>query len=125
MIERKDSRLSAAKLIGPLRARTQNALAPKEWVIGPALDLIFGCGLAVWLLYGLHRLFEQQGVSGRAHMDTLIGLTIIGAHTLGETHQAATLVRLYSKDESRKKYFLQSYWSAAVLLAWRATGIAF
>lgn len=62
-----------------------------EWLISPAFDLIFCCGGLVWMLFGLHPFLSSE----------LALASLVGTHVLGDTHFAATWVKVQRERSTR------------------------
>lgn len=62
-----------------------------EWLISPALDLMFCCGGLLWILFALHPFLSRE----------LALASLVGTHVLGDTHFAATWVKVHGERIAR------------------------
>src|SRR6185295_9892019 len=76
--------------------------APYGWILSPAIDLLFSCGGLVWLFFGLHH-FIVGSHSRDFVAQALVVIVILATHLLSETHNIATLQRIY-QDEDKTKF---------------------
>ena len=76
---------------------------PYGWILSPAIDLLFSCGGLVWLFFGLHY-FVFGSQSRELGAQALLVLVILGTHLLSETHNIATLQRIYKDNEEKEKF---------------------
>jgi len=86
----------------------------QRWLLGPASDLIFGCGIG----YGVFFLFQVfAGGTMRSWMPfaLLPTLTLL----IAGPHYGATLLRVFQRREDRQKYGFFALWVTVIL------GIAF
>jgi tetratricopeptide (TPR) repeat protein len=92
--------------------------ARRPWFFGPASDLLFGCGL---LYVGLFALQALDGPAMRrlAPPDLAPFITIL----LGMPHYGATLLRVYSRREDRRRYAFFAIWSTAAIAAAFVAGL--
>lgn len=74
------------------------------WILNPAIDLLFSCGGIVWLFFGLH-FFVFGNHSRDLGVQALVMLVIVGTHMLSETHNVATLHRIFQKEEKARFKF--------------------
>jgi len=96
----------AAKLSEPnssqSAAATATALGPYPWILNPAVDLLFACGGAFWLVYlGLSLSNFGYGYDGNVTAQCFFALSVIGMHLFGDGHQPATLFRVYGSKVTR------------------------
>jgi len=90
--------------------------APYPWILHPVLDLAFGCGGIVWLLFAIHTfILNQGGVIPQA----LVSMSAIGVIVFAETHTASTFLVVYRNADVRSKFAFYTKWLAlaCVLLA--------
>ncbi len=74
------------------------------WILNPTIDTLFACGGLVWLLFGLH--YFVFGTHSRdIGVQALVMLVIVGTHFLSETHNVATLHRIYQSEEKKRFSF--------------------
>jgi hypothetical protein len=91
---------------------SQIAISPsRRWIIDPWIDLLFCCGGLVWIFFAFHYFVLGPKGNGPA-VQALALLALAGTHALSETHTAATLVRAYGKDETRRRHSLYTHWAA-------------
>jgi hypothetical protein len=82
------------------------------WLIGPAADLLFGCGLLYLLLFVA---FMGFGESLRAAQPAY--LVPILLMLLSLPHYGATLVRVYEQRADRHRYALFAVWATLAVVA--------
>jgi cytochrome c-type biogenesis protein CcmH/NrfG len=85
--------------------------APKRWLFGPTIDLLFGCGGLYFLAF---LLIAAVGPSSTQLLpEGLIPLALVFAAV---PHYGATLLRVYERSADRRKYALFAVWAS--LLVW-------
>jgi len=102
-----------------IRTRLVAPPAPSAWLLHPAIDLMFCCGGLVWLLVALHVLLGWSPAHERSLAGTASGslISLIGVLLLSDTHNAATLVRLYGDRQIRTSARSIAYGAPLVLAA--------
>jgi hypothetical protein len=95
---------------------TAASVKPYPWILHPVLDLAFGCGGIVWLLYAIHSFIISQGA---VIPELLVSVSAIGILVFSETHTASTFLVVYRNADVRSKFALCTRWLAlaCVLLA--------
>jgi len=94
------------------------ATRPSKWLFNPVIDLLFCCGGLVWILVVLHYLVAPQAFqSGPNAVDIIPLLSTIGTILLSDTHNAATLFRLYGSKDMRRKHSWIAYAGGGAALA--------
>lgn len=93
---------------------------PYPWILHPVLDMVFGCGGLVWLLFAIHSVMIAQG---SAIPQALVSLSAIGVLIFSETHTASTFLVVYRSEDVRSKFSLYTRWLALALLALALAGI--
>jgi len=84
---------------------------PYEWILHPALDLLFCCGGILWILFPLHY-FILKNQSGSPLAQLMICTAALGTIIFSQSHTIATLVRVYDNKETRERFSLYTYWLA-------------
>ncbi|MCB0345138.1 MAG: hypothetical protein KDD66_08465 [Bdellovibrionales bacterium] len=84
---------------------------PYPWILHPTIDLLFCCGGLVWLFFAARFIFFSDLASFQQSPAVLALLVLVG-HLFSDPHTAATLVRVYRNEESRKKYHFCTTWAA-------------
>lgn len=104
----------------PVRSEAES----RVWFIDAPTDLLFCCGGLLWIIVGLHATFVS-----RAHAYALAGpkesfaeqgmafILLAGSYLFTYSHHAATWVRLYGSEKSRRKYWYCSYLLPVILCA--------
>ncbi|MGY8802847.1 MAG: tetratricopeptide repeat protein [bacterium] len=89
----------------------RNSASASPWLYGRAIDLLIGCcGIYTLSLPFLLVLSIGTGIQSWS-----IGLTIVLGITINAPHYGATLVRLYEREQDRRKYvFFTLYVTLAV-----------
>lgn len=80
------------------------ALATRPWLVGPAADLLLGCGLLYALLF-----FALSAGNGMHMLPT--GLLPVLLVLVSLPHYGATLVRVYEQRGDRLRYALFAVWA--------------
>ena len=84
--------------------------APRRWLVGPATDLLFGCGLAYAFVFAAHAL------AGAAFRDWIPFAWLPIATLLVSTpHYGATLIRVYEDAQERRLQARFAVWATAAL----------
>jgi hypothetical protein len=86
------------------------------WILHPAIDLLFCCGGLFWLLVAVHYMFGWTVAANNSGIAPAVLLTMIAGLVLADTHNAATLVRLYGDSDIRKSLPHVAYTGAAAFL---------
>lgn len=94
--------LSEVQSVAKPEARPEAKVNP--WIINPVLDLLFSCGGIVWLFFGLHY-FVFGAKSHELPVQSLVVMVILGTHFLSESHNMATLHRIFQKEEKDRFSF--------------------
>ena len=76
----------------------QKESASYHWILNPAIDLFFCCGGMLWLLVGA---YYTLGLKLEA--TTILTLSILGNVLTSDTHQPATLFRVYGSPRTRRQ----------------------
>jgi len=95
---------------------TSSAATP--WLFGPALDLLVGCGLAYVVVFVV---LSLRGDAVRAALPLGVGALV--ALFVSGPHYGATLLRVYARDEDRRKYRVFATWTTLALVVWFAWGL--
>lgn len=85
------------------------AVASQEWLFGPVRDLLFGCGLAYAGLLAI------VGASGATMRSLSVWFSFLGV-AFSLPHYGATIVRVYEKQASVKRYVVFSVYATVTLL---------
>lgn len=93
---------------------------PYPWILHPVLDLVFGCGGIVWLLFAVHTLLIAQGA---VIPQALVSLSAIGVLIFSETHTASTFLVVYRNADVRSKFSLYTRWLALACVVLALLGI--
>lgn len=93
---------------------------PYPWILHPVLDLAFGCGGLVWMLFAVYSFFIARGT---IVPQVLISLSAIGVLVFSETHTASTFLVVYRNSDVRSKFSLYTRWLALACLALALVGI--
>ena len=94
-----------------------SAISSRKWLFNPFADLLFCCGGLTWLLVGIHYVFNPASFQSGPNAKELIPLiTAMGTILLSDTHNAATLFRLYGSERLRQKHGGLA-WSGAFIAA--------
>jgi len=82
-----------------------------RWFVSPAVDLLFCCGGALWLLVACHYVFGWQLRYAMDGPGVFAGsvAALIGVICLSDAHVAASLFRFYGTDELRRRNRAVSY----------------
>lgn len=73
------------------------------WILNAPIDLLLSCGGLVWLFFGLHYFILGHAAQNSA-TQVLLLVVILGTHLLSETHNVATLVRVYKDTPTRNAF---------------------
>ncbi|MBX9688393.1 MAG: hypothetical protein K2X27_16915 [Candidatus Obscuribacterales bacterium] len=84
---------------------------PYPWLFHPLVDLFFCCGGLFWLLVALHFKFNAPGQALNQSLPYETVLLLAGSVLFSNPHVSATLLRLYSKKETRNRLWFHSYLS--------------
>jgi hypothetical protein len=87
------------------------SVASRRWLVGPAPDLLFGCGLLFALVSVL---FSLSGGALFAAMPVAVSGLLVALVSV--PHYGATLVRVYDQREDRQAYFWFSIVATAALV---------
>lgn len=87
----------------------------RNWILSPCIDLLFACGGILWILFALHLCLNWGPAAGANAMQVTL-LTLIGGLVFADTHNAATLLRLYGDRDIRTALPHVAYTSAAAFL---------
>lgn len=91
---------------------SSSAAIPGRWLVGPATDLLLGCGVAYAAVFAL------QGLAGDALRAALpYGLMPLVALALATPHYGATILRVYERREDRRAYAFFALWTTLALIA--------
>lgn len=82
-----------------------------EWILHPAIDLLFCCGGLLWVLFALH-FFVVIPHHAAELLQILAFVSVAGTHLFSETHTIATLVRVFGSEEKRKEYSFYTHGAA-------------
>lgn len=93
---------------------------PYPWILHPVLDIAFGCGGIVWLLFAIHSVTISQGA---VIPQALVSLSAIGVLVFSETHTASTFLVVYRNADVRSKFSLYTRWLALACFALAVVGI--
>ncbi len=74
-----------------------------EWILHPAIDILFCCGGLLWILFALHFLVVIPHKAAQL-LQVLAFVSVAGTHLFSETHTIATLARIFRNEESQKEY---------------------
>ncbi|MBX9720796.1 MAG: hypothetical protein K2X81_05345 [Candidatus Obscuribacterales bacterium] len=76
------------------------------WIINPVVDLFFCCGGLLWGLLLLHAIFAggPTGLEAHSNVFSVALCQLLGVMLFADPHNAATLLRLYGKEDLRSKY---------------------
>lgn len=78
-----------------------------HWILNGYLDLLLCCGGLVWLLFFLQYFVVDR--FGSVIAGNLLAIFVaVSGHTFGETHVAATLLKLFGSEQMRRRYAVQS-----------------
>lgn len=104
---------SLARAATPVKNRTSY-----EWILSPAIDLLFCCGGLLWLIFAIHLCLRACLRDGTVDLSgdnagSIQVLIAAGTILLANPHSAATLMRLYGERETRKQLWVCSYIGAA------------
>jgi hypothetical protein len=102
----------AKRVLAPSAQLLTGASSTYPWIFGPAFDLIFCCGGAVWLLFILQEF--ARPLAGAIMNPVMTAIVILSAHPWGEMHISATLFRIYESADSRKRHSVLCFWLAAL-----------
>ncbi|MGD9683573.1 MAG: hypothetical protein AB7W16_20600 [Candidatus Obscuribacterales bacterium] len=88
-----------------------------RWFVSPAVDLLFCCGGALWLLVASHYAFGWQLRYAMDGPGVFAGsvAALIGVICLSDAHVAASLFRFYGTDKLRQRSRAVSYLIPAAL----------
>lgn len=86
----------------------------KSSVINPAADLLLLCGGVFWILVGIHLFTIKSCMTQILPIEE--SFLFLGIVFLSNSHTAATLVRLYSNQETSNRFWLHSYASVLLLV---------
>ncbi|MBA3858127.1 MAG: hypothetical protein C0507_14575 [Cyanobacteria bacterium PR.3.49] len=76
-----------------------------KWIINPAIDLLFCCGGAVWILFAVHYLVVGPN-STNMTAQLLLTIAALGTIFFSETHTIASMVRLYGEKRFESGFTL-------------------
>ena len=76
-----------------------------RWIIHPAIDLLFCCGGAVWILFAVHYFVVGPNATNMA-AQWLLTLAALGTIFFSETHTIASMVRLYGEKRFESGFTL-------------------
>jgi hypothetical protein len=77
---------------------------PYPWILSPAVDLLFCCGGAFWILYAIaHMINWKFDITTNSPAFWLTATAIIGLHIFGDGHGPATFYRVYASKATREK----------------------
>ncbi len=95
----------------PAAAAESTKAVPYRWILHPAIDLFFCCGGLFWLL-----LIAAFVLHIKLDIQTALVLNILGNILFTDTHQPATLFRVYGSERTRKSVgVMVTLWGALVL----------
>lgn len=81
---------------------TPAATAPYPWILHPVIDLLFCCGGLFWLIFGYILITGSKiDLGGSPSAFWLAVISIVGLHLFGDSHQPATLFRVYFSKTTR------------------------
>ncbi|MCB0359715.1 MAG: hypothetical protein KDD44_08765, partial [Bdellovibrionales bacterium] len=83
------------------------------WILHPVIDLLFCCGGLVWVFY-LVQLAFFDSLDSFQRSEWILGLLVILGHLFSDPHTAATLVRVYQREDTRSRYRFCVTWAAAI-----------
>jgi len=109
--------IAVAERIEPLPAAR-----PYPWILHPLIDLPFCCGGLVWILFGLHRWFDDVA---HPHAVT-VGLFVSAAlltQLFSNAHTMATLVRVYRDADTARRFAFCTRWLPLLCAAVGVAGI--
>lgn len=106
-------------------AATTAGNVPYGWILHPVIDLLFCCGGLLWILAGVHSVFHWDQLSANDGAGLLSGslITLFGTLALSDTHNAATLVRIYGSPGIGKTQPLLGPWGLAAFLVLAAASM--
>jgi len=87
---------------------------PYPWILHPVLDLLFGCGGIVWMIFLVHWLLVP---AAQVSPNALFTLSAIGTVVLAESHIASTFLIVYRNSETRSRFALYTRWLALACVA--------
>jgi hypothetical protein len=91
------------------------------WIINPVVDLLFCCGGLLWGLLLLHTILAggPTGLDTHSNVFSVALCQLVGVMLIADPHNAATLLRLYGKENLRSKFSGVAYGGglAAICLA--------
>lgn len=77
----------------------------RGWLINPVIDSLFVCGGFVWLMLLVHACIAPGSFgAGPRAVDLFPILGLFGTMLLSDTHNAATLLKLYTSERTRAKH---------------------
>ena len=97
---------------------TRDPRVSSRWFFGPASDLLLGCGL-VYVPFFVWQVFDGPGLREWLPLTLLPVVTLL----LGSPHYGATLLRVYSRSEDRRRYAIFAVWATAALFALFVLGL--
>ncbi|HEY9715318.1 MAG TPA: hypothetical protein V6C72_17735, partial [Chroococcales cyanobacterium] len=80
---------------------------PYRWILHPVADLLLSCGGLVWILFAFHWCIAAP-TKNVLLLQTLAIVSILGTHGFGETHIAATLMKVFGSLSTRQKFHRQT-----------------
>ncbi len=75
---------------------------PYQWILHPVLDILFCCGGLVWILFGGHIASIKFLGADNPVLQQLLLVSAVGTLVFGESHIAATLLRIYKPAANEK-----------------------
>ena len=91
------------------RARTPSS---SPWLFGPVPDLLLGCGLLYWVLFGASLVAGTELRTVQAHY-VFPALILL----LSGPHYGATLLRVYEQRAERQRYAIFSIYATVLVSA--------
>jgi len=95
----------------------QSKTAPYPWILHPVIDILFCCGGLLWLL--LIPLFAGLKVDANLALFGFIMLNVL----FSDTHQPATLFRVYASARTRAKVGIPITVAAVIVIALGAAAL--
>lgn len=86
---------------------------PYPWIIGPAIDYLFVCGGAVWIVVLINYLLigtEMPLIKDNPRHMVLLGILYVTQHVFFDAHNIATHWRLWGSPEDREAFKFYRTW---------------
>jgi hypothetical protein len=91
------------------------------WIVNPIIDFLFVFGGLIWIMLGINYLFlgwnvPKPIVEGDGVTKFLMIMVLLGQHVFSDAHTAATYMRIYPTEESRRRFRFFCLWLPLLML---------